>query len=202
MTAAPATFHVFNSHVEAEEAIQALSRSGVDIARLSLVGKVDHGEEQPIGFYTSCDRIKSWGGTGAFWDGVWSQLLAPAVVVLPGVGLVAMAGPMVPALIKAFDGVAMPGGVSALGAALSQLDMARQDAVVYEGAVKAGDYVLMVHGNDADHHSVHTVLSRTRPGQSADASTDTAEAARNVEAIGVAARARASESTSALFNGA
>jgi hypothetical protein len=202
MATAPSSFHAFVSHVDAAEAIQALSRSGVDITKLSLVGKVPHGEEQPLGFYASGDRIESWGGTGAFWDGVWAQLLAPAVVVLPGVGLVAMAGPMVPALIKAFDGTAMPGGLSALGAALSQIGMARQDAIDYESAVKIDNYVLMAHGNDADRLTVQGVLSRTRPGQAAGQTHVGAEAARSIEAIGVAARAHASESTSALFNGA
>jgi hypothetical protein len=202
MATAPSSFHAFISHVDAADAIQALSRSGVDVTKLSLIGKVDHGEEQPLGFYTLGDQIKPWGGIDGFWGGVWAQLLAPAVVLLPGVGLVAMAGPMVPALIKAFDGTAMPGGVSALGAALSHIGMARQDAIDYEDAVKIDNYVLMAHGSDADRLTVHDVLSRTRQGQDAGQTHLAADAARSVEAIGVAARARASESTSALFNGA
>jgi hypothetical protein len=71
--------YVFNTHAEAEEAIQLLSRSGVDVKTLSLVGKGYHSEEHPIGFYTAGDRIRSWGGTGAFWGGIWGLLLAPAV---------------------------------------------------------------------------------------------------------------------------
>lgn len=61
--------YVFNTHQEAEEAIQMLSRSGFDVKTLSLVGKGYHSEEQPVGFYTAGDRIRSWGSTGAFWAG-------------------------------------------------------------------------------------------------------------------------------------
>ncbi|MDR3370938.1 hypothetical protein [Rhodoferax sp.] len=72
-----------------------MSRSGFDVKNLSLVGKGYHPEGHPLGFYTASDRIKSWGGTGAFWGGIWGLLLAPAIFFVPGVGLVAMAGPFV-----------------------------------------------------------------------------------------------------------
>ena len=60
-------FYVFNTHVEAEDAIQSLNRAGFDVKKLSLIGKGYHSEEHPMGFYTTGDRIKSWGGLGAFW---------------------------------------------------------------------------------------------------------------------------------------
>jgi hypothetical protein len=41
----------------AEAAIRTLGRSGVDMKKLSLVGKGYHSEEQPMGFYTAGDRI-------------------------------------------------------------------------------------------------------------------------------------------------
>jgi len=84
-------FYIYNTHLEAEDAIALLNRSGFDVKKLSLVGKGYHTEEHPLGFYTVGDKIKTWGGTGAFWGGIWGLLLAPAVFVLPGVGLVAPA---------------------------------------------------------------------------------------------------------------
>ena len=91
--------YVFNTHIEAEEAVKALSKSGYDVKKLSIIGKGDHTEETPIGFYTMGDRVKAWGGMGAFWGGIWGLLIAPAVFFLPGFGLLAMAGPVVAALI-------------------------------------------------------------------------------------------------------
>ena len=51
--------YVFNSHIEADEAIKALSRTDFDLKNLSLVGKGHHSEEHPVGFYTAGDRIKA-----------------------------------------------------------------------------------------------------------------------------------------------
>ena len=49
--------YVFNTHVQAEEAVKALSKSGYDVKKLSIIGKGYHTEETPIGFYTMGDRI-------------------------------------------------------------------------------------------------------------------------------------------------
>jgi hypothetical protein len=154
-------FYVFNTHVEAEEAIQSLSRSGFDVKKLSLIGRGYHTEEHPLGFYTAGDRIKAWGGTGAFWGGIWGLLLAPAVFFIPGVGLVAMAGPVVAALVGALEGAVVVGGLSALGAAFTQLGLPRDQAIKYETALKVDKYVLMVHGNLDELTKAQTVLENT-----------------------------------------
>lgn len=154
--------YVFNTHQEAEEAIQMLSRSGFDVKTLSLVGKGYHSEEQPVGFYTAGDRIRSWGGTGAFWGGIWGLLLAPAVFFLPGLGLVAMAGPFVAALLGALEGAVVVGGVSALGAALTQIGVSKDQVIKYETAIKMDKYVLMVHGNAEEAETARTVLQNSQ----------------------------------------
>ena len=56
--------YVFNTHVEAEAAVRELGKSGFDMKKLSLIGKGYHSEEHPVGFYTTGDRIESWGGVG------------------------------------------------------------------------------------------------------------------------------------------
>ena len=150
--------HVFDTHAEADEAIKLLSRSGFDVKKLSLVGKGYHGEEHPVGFYTVGDRIKTWGGAGAFWGGFWGMLLAPAVFFLPGLGVVAMAGPLVATLVGALEGAVVVGGVSALGAALTQIGVPSHQAVKYETALKADKYLLMVHGSAEDKEKVRSVL--------------------------------------------
>ena len=78
------SIYVFNTHVEAEEAIRSLSKSGFDVKKLSLVGKGYHSEEHPLGFYTAGDRIKTWGGMGAFWGGISGFAVRAGSVFLPG----------------------------------------------------------------------------------------------------------------------
>ncbi len=151
--------HVFNTHEEAEAAIQQLNRSGFDVKKLSLVGKGYHSEEHPLGFYSIGDRIKAWGGTGAFWGGIWGLLMAPAVFFLPGLGLVAMAGPVVTALIGALEGAVVVGGLSALGAAMTQIGVPKDQVIKYETALKVDKYVLMVHGSVEDQAKAQSVLA-------------------------------------------
>ena len=161
MDAIDSSLYVFNTHSAADEAIRSLSKSGFDVKKLSLIGKGYHSTEHPIGFYTAGDRIKAWGGTGAFWGGIWGVLLAPAVFFLPGLGLIGLAGPIVTALIAALEGAVVVGGLSALGAALTTLGVPRDQSIKYETAVKADKYVLVVHGNAADAAQAHSVLTRS-----------------------------------------
>ena len=163
MDQASASAYVFPTHVEAEEAIRQLSKSGFDVKKLSLVGKGYHSEEHPVGFYTSGDRIRAWGGAGAFWGGIWGLLFAPAVFLIPGVGMVALAGPFVAALVAALEGAVVIGGISALGAALTQLGLPKDQVIKYETALKADNFLLLVHGNAADEATVRSVLAGAHP---------------------------------------
>lgn len=155
-------FHVFATHTDAEAAIRGLVAGGVDIKTLSLVGKGCQTEEHPMGFYTKGDKIRSWGGMGAFWGGIWGLLLAPAVFVLPGLGVVAMAGPMVAALVGALEGAVVVGGMSALGAALAQAGVPKDEVIRYETALKADHYVLTVQGSPQALDRARELLNTTR----------------------------------------
>jgi len=162
-----APVYVFNTHHEAEEAIRHLGDAGIDVKKLSLVGKGYHTEEHPLGFYTVGDRIKAWGGTGAFWGGIWGLLLAPAIFFLPGVGVVAMAGPVVMALVGALEGAIVVGGISALGAALSELGVPREHVIKYESMVKADKYVLIIHGSAEENEKAHEIIAGAKAWETA-----------------------------------
>jgi len=155
-------FFVFDTHAAAEEAIRTLGQSGFDMKKLSLVGKGYHSEEKPMGFYTAGDRIKAWGGTGAFWGGIWGLLLAPAVFVLPGLGVVGMAGPIVATLVGALEGAVVVGGLSALGAALTQIGVPKDQVIKYEAALKVDKYLLVVHGSAEDQEKARSVLAQVK----------------------------------------
>ena len=151
--------YVFNTHAEAEDAIYRLSKAGIDVKKLSLIGKGYHTEEHPIGFYTAGERIRAWGGTGAFWGAMWGLLFAPAVFFIPGVGLLAMAGPVAAMLVGGLEGAVLVGGLSALGAALTQIGMPKDQVMKYETALKADKYLLIVHGDASDTSNVSAVMT-------------------------------------------
>jgi hypothetical protein len=155
-------FFVFDTHAAAEDAIRTLGKSGFDMKKLSLVGKGYHSEEKPMGFYTAGDRIKAWGGTGAFWGGIWGMLLAPAVFLLPGIGVVGMAGPFVATLVGALEGAVVVGGLTALGAALAQIGVPKDQIIKYEAALKVDKYLLVVHGSAEDQEKARSVLAAAK----------------------------------------
>jgi len=158
MTTNNSALYVFGTHTKAEQAIKSLSKSGFDVKKLSLIGKGYHTEEHPMGFYTVGDRIKAWGGVGAFWGGLWGLLFTPAVFFLPGFGLLAMAGPVVAVLVSVLEGAVIVGGMSVLGAALMQIGIPKDQIMKYETAVKADKFVLMVHGSVEDIDKARSVL--------------------------------------------
>jgi hypothetical protein len=154
--------YVFNSHMESEAAIRSLGKAGFDVKNLSLVGKGYHSEEHPVGFYTAGDRIRAWGGAGAFWGGIWGLLLTPAVFLLPGIGVMAFAGPLVAVIVSALEGAVVVGGLTAFGAALTTIGLSKEKIVKYETALKADKYLLFVHGNEADKDKAKAVLSESK----------------------------------------
>lgn len=160
MTTHTATIsYLFNTHGQAEEAIQTLGKAGFDMKKLSLVGKGYHTEEHPVGFYSVGDKMKTWGSTGAFWGGIWGLLIPPAVFFLPGIGLVALVGPIVAALVGALEGAVVVGGVSALGAALTRIGVPKDHVIQYETALKVDKYLLLVHGNEDEQAHVRSLLA-------------------------------------------
>ncbi|CAM8652079.1 hypothetical protein MCEMSEM22_01628 [Comamonadaceae bacterium] len=163
-----ASVSICNSHQEAEAAIQTLKKFGFDVRKLSLIGKGYHSEEHPVGFYSTGDKIRAWGSTGAFWGSMWGILMAPAVFLLPPLGMVAMAGPIVSVVISALEGAVLVGGLSAVGAALSQMGVPKDQVILYETALKADKYVLMVHGSDDEVARAKSILAGTQPMEVAE----------------------------------
>lgn len=151
---------VFGTHTQAEDAIKELQRSGFDMKKLSIIGKGYHSEEHPVGFYTTGDRIRSWGGFGAFWGGLWGFIIGAAFFWIPGIGPIAAAGPIVHALVGTLEGAAIVGGLSAIGAALASLGVPKNSIVKYEHQLKADNYLVIAHGNAEDVEQARKVLER------------------------------------------
>ena len=109
---------LYETHAEAEEAVRELQKSGFDMQKLSIVGKDYQTEEDVVGYYTTGDRMKAWGKSGAFWGGLWGMLFGSAFFIIPGIGPLLAAGPIVGWIVGVLEGAAVLGGLSALGAGL------------------------------------------------------------------------------------
>jgi Heat induced stress protein YflT domain len=144
---------VYNTHTEAEAAVRELQKSGFDMKKLSIVGKNYHTEEDVVGYYNTGDRMKSWGKLGAFWGGLWGFIFGSAFFWIPGIGPIAVAGPLVSWIVGALEGAAVVGGLSALGAGLFSIGIPKDSILKYETAIKADQFLVVAHGtaDEAEH---------------------------------------------------
>jgi len=155
-----AVIGVFATHGHAEDTVKDLQKAGFDMRKLSIVGKGYHSEEHPVGFYTTGDRMKAWGGIGAFWGGVWGLLVGGAFFWIPGVGPLAAAGPFVHMLVSGIEGAVMIGGLGAIGGALTRLGVPTESVLKYERHLRANKYLLIAHGSPEEVERARRILQQ------------------------------------------
>jgi hypothetical protein len=167
MTENNAVVATYKTHTEAEAAIKELQQAGFDMRKLSIVGRDLQTDEQVVGYYNTGDRMKYWGGLGAFWGWVWGLLFGSAVLFIPGVGPLVAAGPIVAWIASALEGAVIVGGISALGAGLISQGIPKNSVLKYETDVKNGKFVIIAHGTAQEAKTAHEIIARANP-ESAD----------------------------------
>jgi len=156
---------VYRTHTEADEAVKELQSGGVDMHELSIVGKGYHTEEQAVGYYTTGDRMKYWGKIGAFWGGFWGLLFGSAFFLIPGIGPILAAGPVVAWIVAALEGAVEVGALGALGAGLYSIGIPKDSIVKYEAALKTDQFLLIVNGTAAEVAKAKDIIEGTHPAQ-------------------------------------
>ena len=151
---------VFENHTAAEDAVRKLQREGFDMRQLSIIGKGYHTTDHVVGFYTTGDRLKSWGGIGAFWGGIWGLFLGGAFFWVPGIGPLALAGPLVQMLVTALEGAAVVGGAGVLAGALASIGISKDKALKYQSDIGADRFVLIAHGDAKQIEHARELLQR------------------------------------------
>ena len=100
---------LYDTHEKAEQAVRELQRSGFDMKKLSIVGKDYQTDEDVVGYYNTGDRMKAWGKTGAFWGGLWGLMFGSAFFLIPGIGPLLAAGPLVGWIVGALESAVSSG---------------------------------------------------------------------------------------------
>jgi uncharacterized membrane protein len=154
---------IYKSHAEAETAVKELQYSAFDMKKLSIVGRDYHTDEHVVGYYNARDRMKYWGKTGAFWGGIWGLLFGSAFFLIPGVGPLLVAGPLVGWIVGALEGAVVVGGLSAIGAGLYSLGIPKDSILRYETALKTGKFVVIAHGTAEEVARAREIINRTNP---------------------------------------
>ena len=158
-----AAIAVYDTHIQAEAAIKKLQKSGIDMKKLSILGKDYHAEENVVGYYNAGDRMKFWGKLGAFWGGLWGLLFGSALFFIPGIGHIVALGPVGGMIIGALENAVIVGGLSALGAGLFSVGIPKDSIIKYETAVKADKFLVIVHGTEDEVTKAKEIIKSTDP---------------------------------------
>ena len=153
---------IYDTHERAERAIKELQEGGVDMKSLSIAGKDTHTDEHVVGYYNTGDRMKHWGKIGAFWGGFWGLLCGSGLFLIPGLGPILVAGPLVAWIIAGLEGAVVVGSVSALGAGLVSIGIPKDSVLKYDVALKTDKYVLVVHGTPEQVEKAKEIIKDTK----------------------------------------
>ena len=138
---------VYETHAQAETAVRTLEKSGIDMKKLSIVGKDFQTAENVTGYYNTGDRMMAWGKTGATWGGIWGLLFGSAYFLVPGVGPILAAGPVVGWMVAALQSAVVAGGAGVLAGALFSVGIPEDSTLAYETELLAGKFVVIAHGD-------------------------------------------------------
>jgi len=161
MTKNSSVIAIYKTHIEADEAIKELQKSGFDMKKLSIVGQDYHTDEAVVGYYNTGDRMMYWGKLGAFWGGFWGLLFGSAFFMIPGMGPILAGGPVVAWIVGALEEAVVVGGLTECGAGIYSIGVPKDSVLKYETAIKTGKYVLIAHGSAAETKSAREIINST-----------------------------------------
>src|SRR5271157_6058435 len=85
---------VYRDQATAERAVRQLHEEGFPLGELSIVGRNFQETEEPYGFVSRGDYAKAGAETGAWFGGMFGLFIGAGFLILPGLGLVVVAGPI------------------------------------------------------------------------------------------------------------
>ncbi len=116
-----------------------------------------------VGYYNTGDRMKYWGKVGAFWGGFWGLLFGSALFMIPGLGPILVGGPLVAWIVAGLEGAVEVGAIGALGAGLFSIGIPKDSVVKYETALKSDQFLVIVHGTEAEVAQAKEIIDGTHP---------------------------------------
>ena len=105
-----------------------------------------HTEERVIGYYNAGEWMKVWGEMASFWGGLSGLLFGSGFFFISGIGPVIVFGPLASWIIRALEGAATVGEISALGAGLRSIGIPKDSITRYETALKSDKFLVIAHG--------------------------------------------------------
>jgi hypothetical protein len=154
-----AVIAVYPDHASAEDAVRRLQSNGISMQNVSIIGKDFQTAEHPLGFITAGSGAKDGARVGAWTGGLFGLLVGAAFLVLPGVGAVVVAGPIAGSMLGGIEGALAGAAVGGLTGALVGLGLSKDKAIRYESQVKAGKFLVTMHGDGGQIERAQSLLA-------------------------------------------
>ena len=147
---------VFNSDVQAQDAVRRLQAMGVSPESISVIARTSGESVDADGnVVTPAHEDHMSAGEGLTVGAVWGGLVGIAALAIPGIGPLIGSGILAAALTGAVAGAAT-GGIA--GALIDAANVSEDEASVYEDRVRAGGTLVTVRTDDEMAANVRNTL--------------------------------------------
>jgi hypothetical protein len=158
---------IYKTPVLAEIAIRKMEYAELDLHEVSLLWRHPPGTDRHGGTAPEM-RSNRRGQPANVTAEIRGALTSSACFLIPDLGEVFVAGPLVEQIAGGLMGVAPVVGLTSLGASLFQLGLSKDSILQYEVALVAGKGMVLAHGAPEDMVRAREVLAQTQPDTLAD----------------------------------
>ena len=150
--------HSYSSLDAAEAAVKRLSEKAFPINQVSIVTQNIETSKKVHGFITAGDVAARGASTGAWMGGFFGLLVGAAFIWVPGFGPLIVAGPFAAALLGGVEGLVAGAAGGGLLGALFGWGISKEHILKYETDIKAGKYLVVANGDEAQVSQARTIL--------------------------------------------
>ncbi|HWQ54673.1 MAG TPA: hypothetical protein VN442_13395 [Bryobacteraceae bacterium] len=141
-----ATVAVCDSPAEADRTLRELREAGFETRSVSVAARDGARQKMVACYYQAGTGMRCCGHAGTFWNGVWEMLPGWAILDIPDLGGLLVAGRLAEWVVAGLENAAIFSGLSALGAALYSIGIPKEAIAEYEAALAEEKYLVIAHG--------------------------------------------------------
>jgi hypothetical protein len=152
---------IYDTMDQAEHAVKALDLAAFPVKQVSIVTKDLSSEKNVHGYVTACDVSQTRALQGAWLGGIFGILVGAALMWIPGVGPVMIAGSLAAALLGGVEGAVAGSALGGILGGLAAWGISKQHILKYEEVVKGGKFLVIAHGSGPEVDKAQDILKGT-----------------------------------------
>jgi hypothetical protein len=158
---------IYKTPVLAEIAIRKMEYAELDLHEVSLLWRHPPAADRHGSPATEV-RLNRRGQPASVTAEIQGALSSSACFLIPGLGEVFVAGPLVEQIAGELASVPLAAGLTSLGTSLFQLGLSKDSILQYEAELRAGKGMVLAHGAPKALVRVREMLAQTQPDTLAD----------------------------------